>query len=398
MARFSDEGYATLVKEHAADPVGTTRRLKEAFDARELHATEFDIGRLFEACYGYHEFRKCRNRDQLANDVITRHLQEGPGAVSTSNFLNITGQIVYSAVLEKYQAPAFEISAAITTVPTQFLDGEKVAGVTQVGDEVTVRKEGDPYTLAGVTEDYIYTPSIKDRGMIVPLTWEAVFADRTGQLLERAGDVGTGFGQNKEKRAVDCVIDENATAHRYNWRGTVIATYNDNTGSHTWDNLAATNGLVDWVNLNTAEQLLNEMLDPYTGEPYVTMAKDIIVPKSLEYTADRITRATDYRATTPGFATTANPMQTVGDNPFRGRIRVLTSRYIAFRQATKTSWYFGDISKAFRYMQAQPMQVLQAPPNSEKEFNNAIVNQFRVNERGEFTTFQPRAIVKSTVA
>lgn len=395
---LSSEGYADLVKEHQADPAGTTRRLKEAFKERQLRADEFDLGRLFEACYGYGEFRRCRDQNQLATDVIVRHLQEGPGAVTSSNFLNISGQIVYSAVLEKYQAPEFELTNMIPVVPTQFLDGEKIAGVTQIGDKAQIRKETDPYPLAGVTEDWINTPSINDRGFIVPLTWEAVFRDRTGQLLERAGDEATAFGQGKEKRAADCLIDENVTTHRYNWRGTAIATYGDNSGTHTWDNLAASNALVDWVNLNAAEQLLNEMLDPYTGEPYVTTAKHLVVPKSLEHTAERIINATEIRVASPGFATTGNPTQTTTTNPYKGALQKVTSRYIAFRQATKTSWYYGDISKAFRFMQAQPMQVMQAPPNSEKEFNNGIVNQFRVNERGEFTTFQPRAMVKSTVA
>ena len=343
-------------------------------------------------------FRRCRHNGQLATDVIVRHLKEGPGAVTSSNFLNITGQIVSAQVLEKYQAPEFGITNLIPVVSTQFLDGEKIAGVTQIGDKASVRKETDPYPLAGVTEDWLFTPPINDRGFIVPLTWEAVFRDRTGQLLERAGDETTAFGQGKEKRAVDCMIDENTTASRYNWRGTSIQTYGDNSGTHTWDNLAATNALVDWTNLNAAEQLLNEMLDPYTGEPFVTTAKHLVVPKSLEHTADRIITATQIRVATPGFATSGNPTQTTASNPYQGTLEKVTSRYIGFRQTTKTSWYFGDVAKAFRFMQAQPMQIIQAPPNSEKEFNNGIVNQFRVNERGEFTTFQPRAIVKSTVA
>jgi hypothetical protein len=79
-----------------------------------------------------------------------------------------------------------------------------------------------------------------DRGGIVSVTWEAVFNDRTGQLLDRCGDVGYwAIGYPEEVAAIDCLIDENVTNHRYNWRGTVIASYGDNSGSHTWDNLDA---------------------------------------------------------------------------------------------------------------------------------------------------------------
>lgn len=390
--------YEDLVKQHEASPGDCVRHLREAFESHELQANEFDFGRLFEACYGFHEFRKCRENQQFATDVINRHLQEAPGAVTTSNFLNITGQIVYSAVLDKYQLPEFIFSNLIPTTPTQFLDGEKMAGVTQIGDEAAVRNETDPYVLAGVTEDWIFTPPVKDRGMIVPLSWEAVFADRTGQLLERAGDVGTWMGQNKEKRAIDCVIDENTTAHRYNWRGTVIATYNDNTGTHTWDNKAATNGLVDWNQVNTANQIFYEMLDPYTGEPFVIEPRHLIVTKSLEKTALRVLNATEIRVATPGYATTGNPTLTNVANPFAGKFEVISTQLIAPRLATDTDWFYGDVTKYAKYMQVEPMQVLQAPANNEKEFNNRIVSQFRVNERGAYVVVQPRAMMKNTVA
>src|SRR5262249_42568993 len=152
----------------------------------------------------------------------------------------------------------FVFTKLIPEVPVSYtLEMVKVAGITQIGDEVLERKEHDPYTIAGVGEDWIFAQAVKDRGMIVPLSWEAVFnTERVGlPLQDRAKDVGYWSGYNREVRAIDCAIDENRTDHRYNWRGVIISSYNDNTGTHSWDNLAGTNGLVDWTNMNTAEQV-----------------------------------------------------------------------------------------------------------------------------------------------
>lgn len=354
-----------------------------------------DLGRLFCECFGWDEFVACRKGHQLMSQVVSRALTEAEGAVSTSSFTNITGQIVYSTVLDAYEVEDFVFTRLIPEVSTAFLDGEKIAGITSIGDEVAVRPEGEPYALAGVTEDWIFTPPVKDRGMIVPVTWEAVFADRTNVLLDRCRDVGTWSGVNREKRAIDCVIDENVTTHRYNWRGTVIASYGDNSGTHSWDNLAADTPLVDWGSIDLAEQVFNAITDPYTSEPTLWDPRHLVVTKQKEQIARRIVSATEIRVVTPGYATTTNPTQTLRSNPYANKYEIVTSRLLASRQATDTHWWIGDVSKYAKYMQAERMAVMQAPTNSEQEFNRRIVQQFRVNERGAYVVVQPRAMVKT---
>jgi hypothetical protein len=391
--------YKALVEHFRADPDAATRELREQIEQRKIKAQDFnDFGALFESCFGASEYFACRRGTQLANDVFARSLTEAQGAVSTAAFQNISGQIVYSAVLGGCENEEFTMTNLIPEQETQFLDGEKIAGITDIGDETAIRAEADPYTLMGVGEDWIFTPAIKDRGGIVPITWEAVFADRTGQLLDRCSKVGEARGIAREKQAVDCAIDENVTVHRYNWRGTVIQSYNDNTGTHTWDNLAATNGMVDWTQVDAAEQLFNGLLNPYTGEPILVSAKHLTVSKQLEQTARRIISATEIRVATPGYATTGNPTLTNAANPYNNKYTVVTSRYIGFRQTTKTSWYLSDWTKYAKYMVAEKLNVVQAPSNSHDEFHRRIVQQYRVNERGQYVVVEPRASVKSTVA
>lgn len=385
--------YESLLKHFRAEPERAAAELKEAFSSKQLKAAEFNFSRLFEECFGFGEFRACREQRRTTSQVF-----EAAGSVSTASFQNISGQIVYSALLEGYEAEEFVFQKVIPEEPITngTLDGEKIAGITDIGDETAIRNEGDPYTLMGVGEDWIFAPAVKDRGGIVAVTWEAVFADRTGRLLEQCSKVGYSRGLAREKQAIDCLVDENTTAHRYNWRGTVIATYGDNSGSHTWDNLAASNALVDWTDVDAAEQVLNGIVDPYTGEPVMVDATHLITTKQLEQTAFRILNATEIRVATPGYATSNNPTQTNLQNPYRSKYTHLTSKLLAARLATDTTWFLGNPAKAMRYRVAEKMQVVQAPPNNSDEFHRRIVQQYRVNERGAYYWVNPRYMVANT--
>lgn len=388
-----------LVEEYRRDPAATSRFLSESFAAKDLRPHDFDFGKLFVECFGWDEFTQCRGGKQLANDVMGRRLTEAQGAVTTAAFQNISGQIVYSAILDKYQSEEFVFTKLIPDEPVTngTLDGEKIAGLTEIGDEIAIRNEGDPYPLAGVGENWIYAPAAKDRGLIVPVTWEAVFADRTGRLLEYCGDVGTWSGRNREKRAIDCVIDENTTTHRYNWRTAgAIATYGNNSGTHTWDNLEASNALVDWTDLDAVDQLFNALVDPFTGEPIAVEPRHLVVAKGLEKIALRILNATEIRVATPGYATSGNPTQTNVSNPYAGKFEVVSSRLFGSRLGTDTSWFYGDVTKLAKYRVAEPMTVVQAPTNNHDEFTRRIVQQYRVNERGAYYIREPRAMCKAT--
>lgn len=367
--------------------------LREAITESKLDCKNFSIKKLFAECFGWGELNHCAS----VNDLNFTELRESAGAVSTAAFQNISGQIVYGMVLEKYQAPEFVVTKAIPERQGNVSGLEKIAGITPIGDETGEVGEGQNYPLMGVGENWIYFIEPKKKGGIVPLTKEAVFYDRTGQLVDMAGDVGYSYGQMLEKAAVDCVIDENVTTHRYNWRGTVIATYGDNSGTHTWDNLAATNALVDWTDIEAANQLLRTMTDPFTGEPILFPPTHLFVPTGLEWTARRILTASTIRVTTPGFATTNNPNQTEAGNPVATLgLQLVTTPYMEFRMGTDTSWYIGNPTRAFVRNVHWPMQVDQIPANNTDEFTKDIVMQFKVSGKQNFQTKEPRAMVKNT--
>jgi hypothetical protein len=318
-------------------------------------------------------------------------IMESGGAVDVTAFLNITGQVIYSKIMEAYLQEAFVVSKLVDTVPTR-LDGEKIPGISRVTDTIDEVAPGMPYPHLGFGEDYIETPSTTKRGFIVPVTKEAIFFDRTHLVLSRAAEVGEVLGLNKEKRLLDLVI---GATNNYKWRGTTYNTYQTST---PWINSLATNELVDWTNVDNAEQLFADILDPNTGEPVLVRGTTVLVMPAYRHAAHRVFSAAELTFTAAG-STTA----TVAANPLTG-YRVYDSR-LAYRRViasgiaaatAKKYWFIGDFRRAFAYMENWPITVTQAPIGSEAEFNNDIVLRFKASERGAAAVLNPRFVVKNT--
>jgi hypothetical protein len=367
----------------------------EGLETKQIDMNRISIRDLFE------EF--IPGGREIADSWNPRHgggginLLEDAGANTSDQFSNITGQIVYNRILQGFAAEAYVFSKIIPNVPTQF-NGEKIAGISRIGDDAQVVQEGRDYPQVGVSEDYIQTPATVKRGMIDALTKEAVFFDRTGLLLQRCGEVGEFLGLNKEKRLIDAVCDVGAGAvtggHRYNWKGTTYASFQTST---PWVNKQTGNALVDWTNIDKVEQVMNNITDPWTGEPIMIQPKDLIVTRGNLYTARRIVNATTVQVITPGFATSANPSRTESKNPIQD-YRIISSALLKARVNTSTDWFIGDVERAVNYMENFPLTVVQAPANSDAEFKRDIVMQWKANERGAAAVVEPRLLVWSTVA
>lgn len=353
-----------------------------------IKPSEFSIADLFESLVqDGRELRRLFN-PQLGPTTI---LHEAAGAVTSSDFSSITGQILYSMMMNDLQPENYPFQQVIPTQSTQF-SGEKVPGIANLGDLAEVVNENEDFPLMGTSEDYIETPETKKRGFIVPITKEAIFFDRTGELLQKCSKVGESLMLNKEKRAIDCIIDENTTAHRYKWRGTTYASYQT---SSPWDNVTASNGLVDWTDLDAAEQTFNGIVDPNTGEPVVVEANTIIVTKQNEQAASRVINATQIVMHSGGYATSGNLTETQAPNPYNSKYRILTSRLLASRAATDTDWWLGDPSKYARYMENWPITVTQAPVGNADDFNRDIVAKYKCSERGQYAVIEPRVMVEN---
>ena len=357
--------YRELRRRYELDgPQKTVHHLSEAISQGQLKAEDFSIRDLAESLVpdGREWVRMMDPRNASG-----AFLSEAEG-VDVTAFMNVAGQIVYSKILEGYQNETFVVSKLVKTIPTR-LDGELIPGSGRIEDAATEIQPGMPYPNIGFGEDYIETPSTSKRGLIVPVTREAVFFDRTNLILSRAAEVGETLGLNKEKRLLDLVI---GATNNYKWNGASYDTYYDSGDGQSWINEISDNELVDWTDVDAAEQLFADILDPNTGEPVLVSATTVLVMPAYRHAAHRVFNAAEISYTPTGNATS-----TVAAN-------------------AKKWWFIGDFQKAFGYMENWPITVTQSPMGSEADFSQDIVARFKASERGAAAVLNPRYVVKCT--
>lgn len=366
----------------------TVEHLSEALADKQLRPEDFSLRDLAESLIpDGHEWVRMLDPRNSGSVGLT----EAGDGVDVTAFLNVTGQVLRSKILEAYAQEAFVVSKLVDVVPTR-LDGEKIPGAGGVGDEAAEVAPGMPYPHVGFGEDYIETPSTTKRGLIVPVTKEAIFFDRTHLVLSRAAEVGEILGLNKEKRLIDLVI---GVTNNYRWKGTAYDTYQTDS---PWQNTVIDNELQDWTNVDMAEQLFADILDPNTNEPVLVQPNTVLVMPAYRHAAYRVFNAREITYTATDSATT-----TVSANPLN-HYRVVDSR-LAYRRIiasgvtaldAKAWWFLGDFKKAFAYMENWPITVTQSPVGSEADFNQDILVRFKASERGAAAVINPRYVVRST--
>ncbi len=389
-----------LKRHYAANPQACVKHLSEALWAKDISVEDLSIRDLAEAVVPHGEewvegmdSRWSGRRQQLFED----------DAIMTTHFTQLTKQMVYMKMLEGFENEDYVFLKNTPKVNTKYLYGEVIPGVTNLGDVAETIQEGNEYPRAGVTEDWIRTSPPQKRGFVVPITKEMVFADNTGAVIRRASMVGEAMGLNLEKRAIDCWIDGNRTDHRYNWKGTVIATYGDSSGTHNWDNLAASNALVDYTDVDAIELLLASIVDPHTGEPITNSGDTLWCGLSLRRTAKSVIQRTQVQFG-PGGSTSATAVVSFGANPlndgsYDSKFKILSSALFEARltaaSIATTTWYFGKPSKAFARMVNWDLKV-EKTSGGDEDFYRDIVVAYKGSERSVFATMEPRVVGKCT--
>lgn len=387
------------------------RHLTEALQEGQLRPEDFSIYELAKATLG-HEFIDLCSPSSGPNDGVTRMMEAAGDGVDVTAFRNITGQIVYSKIMQGFEAAEKAGSALVATIPTK-LDGEKIPGVTWDNDGVDIDEvhPGMPYERAGLVEEYVETPPTKKYGKIVPVTKEAIFFDRTALVLQRAGEVGEWLGVRKEEILIDMISGYGggssptfAMGGKWKFKGSEYAVYETNTvdfSSYFYIN-QITDVLSDYTDLDAAMLKYGEMQDPNTRKPIIVAPQlTLLVPPALHPTARTIANATELRVTT------GSSIQTLFTNPFGSSINVVESRYLFRRLIDNGSvsaanarkhWFLGDFSKAFAWMENWPVTPSQAPPNAEAEFDRDIVAQFKASMRGAPAVLKPHYVMRCTGA
>jgi hypothetical protein len=249
--------------------------------------------------------------------------------------------MIYAKVMEAYTQEAFVVSKLVPSRHSESAIGE--------------------------------TPETTSRGLIVPVDGDAIFFDRTSLVLARAAEVGEVIGLNKEKRLLDAVI---GTTNTYTWQGRKFDTYQDASGNRPWINSLVGNELVEPSNLNAAEALFADNIDPETGDPIIGNPNTLLAMPAARYAASMITSesARSY---------------TVIDSRLAYR-RLIASGVPA--NEAKTWWFLGDFKRAFAYSEEWPLTVT---CRTGGDLSGSLL-RFKVSESGSAVAVNPRYVVRST--
>lgn len=379
-------------------PAEMDRHLTEALEAKELHPSDFDFCELAEAIFGF-EFRQAC-RPMRENNYATRILEEGDALDSTA-FLNITQRVIRQQVMDAFMMEA-NLAASLVDLETNVRNkNERVPGITSLGDVGEAINEGMPYPRQTLGEKYQDFGDNRKRGLIVPITKECLFfIGQSAEILRQAARVGEWLGVNKDKRIWNVIL---GITNNYNYNGTAYNTYNATaTGNVSPANIHPYQ-LLDWTDIDNAEQWFDNMVDPDNGEAIEIGGQTIIVMPPKWATARRILNATTVWHGDVDAGPRGAISNTIGDNPLAGYTLAPKSRR-AYKIVQDSNdfgdpgevWLMGNFKKAFVYRENWPVTVSQAPLNSQAEFEQDIVTQYKASERGGCWVKRPHYVIISS--
>lgn len=327
----------------------------------------------------------------------TRAVMESTAAVDASAFANITGQLLVNEIGQKYQDAAFIGLKLISTDPITNgnLGPQRVPWLGKVAHGGEVVQPGMPYPSTDFGEQFVDMPKPEKFGQICRVTMEAIYSDLTGQIRESAGDVGRAVGLEQEKRILKVIL---GIVENHSWNGTARSTYYVAGDSGPWTNEIGTQVLADYTDINVIENLLNEMVDPVTGERIDIVPNGLLVMPAKLYTARNIIHGTQVRE---GGDVTAAHVATYAPNPVANNYPLYTSKHAhkllvdqSITSANATDHHFlGDFKRAFTWRQAKPFYTEEAPAGFPDAFNNDIILAVKAGWFGVAAVRDPRYVV-----
>lgn len=384
--------YRELRRRYELDGASSTiEHLSESINCGDLRPEDFSLRDLAEGLVpdGHLWVRELDPRN--AGAVALSEASEG---VDLTAFTNIAGKIIESKIIESYKRESFIGTRLIDTIPTRF-ETDRIPIVTPIdGDALEVRP-GMPYPNLGFSSDYLDTPRTSKRGLIVPVTKEAIFFDRTHLVLSRAAEVGEVLGLNKEKRIFDLIL---GLENNYTWAGTAYNTYYKSTDtSPPWVNSMDSNELTDWTSVEKMEKMIGAIRDPYTKEPILAEPDTVLIMPQKKMAAAQIFQAANVTLASDGQSFMATVPNTFADyTVYSSRIALdrLVRKGVS-SDIAQNYWFMGNFRKAFAYMENWPITVTRSSPQSDAEFSQDIVVRFKASERGAAAVLNPRYIARS---
>ena len=323
-------------------------------------------------------------------------MEAGGDAVTTADFSNIIGQIAFADVLENFESPDLVGGQLVKERPATTAQREIIPGIAMIGDRASDVGEGEEYPYVGLSGQHVTLPEVVKDGFILPITEEAIFEDKTNQLLEQANKAAESMAITQEKERLGVVLGTAAASYSRN-DGPLQATYGNTHTQGDFDNLLV-NSMADYTSIEAVKNQFNNLTDPETGEPiFIGGSLQIVVPDELEFTLMRILNNVSVEqgaisATVPrvGFA---NPI-----NGGRRKYTGVSSQYVSSVGSTTDTWWVGKFQEAFVERVIYPTQVLVEDRNSHAGFSQDIVTRIKVRRKSQTGVLEPRKVIKVTAS
>ena len=146
----------------------------------------------------------------------------------------------------------------------------------------------DPLHYVGFSEEYVETPATVKRQLGIAVTKEAIFFDRTGLVLDRAGYVGTILGLRKEKNLLGVMI---GAVNTYKEKRTgdsaavSLKTFYAADDNGRWVNHLDGNGAGRLDEHQRRRAAVRQIVDPNTGEPIILPGTRLILAPQIQFLA-----------------------------------------------------------------------------------------------------------------
>lgn len=325
-------------------------------------------------------------------------LQESAQAIETSHFKNLTAQILFAETLQELDLPKYIGLSLVKTIRATTKFRTLIPGVGVLRGEGDRVGEGRTYPRIGLIEETITTPELIKHGFIIEFTEEFLQEDRTGLALNRARRGTEIMADALEIELLNAVLGITSLYER-NETG-VQATYNDTHLGGDFDNVVSGNGLENWQSINNVLNAFDLITDPNNGKPVaITGNMKLVVPRALQQRALNITSAAQIQfgqrgAGDESVTVTSNP---VNNNGGRGDSwEVVTNAYVRQVTGDSTTWFAGIFDRAFGYLEYWPIQVRELRPGSNDEWENDVVQGYKVRRLGSPFVRDPRYVMKNT--
>lgn len=328
--------------EHKFAPSGSDRDLRVAH--REVGK---EVKKLLQE--GKVDAKRVDFRTLWEQLVKSRDLEEN---LTSSAFPNISGEIISKVMIDAYEAFPKNGDKLVRTVPSK-LKISRVAGWTAFGAVERVGERQEFPELAPMDEKSQTINNYKHGGLL-SLTKEDIFFDQSGQLIDRASQVGEEAARKREELIFAAVSDPGGNSLS---GADLYASGNSN--RLTTNPLGTTGWETVRTNLLKKKDEKNKPIWVFGDRPFM------VVPPALLNTAEKLGK-NEY-----GDLGTAN----LDVNLARGQFDVIVNPYWT---ADDTTWWYGAFKRQFRWEEVWPVEVfMRVGQDSEDGFKKDIVQQHK---------------------